>query len=685
MFIDIDFETRSAANLKRVGAHKYSCDPTFDILCVAFHVGDEDPFSGVDVSDSARGLAFDGDRSVWKKLKDLAKDPSVSFRAHNSAFEYTIWHNYLVPKFKFPVVVPSRWACSAALAAYKSLPRALGELTQALELPQVKDQFGKGIMMKMCSPVPEKHRAKFGMWYEDEDRFNALISYCRDDVAAEIAVWNRLGALPEAEQKVFMLDQIINRRGILIDLDQVKGAVPMKEKIKSALAKEFRTLVGFNPSQVQPLQDFIEARGFDLPKILDKKTRKMKRSLRTDGIKKMLLRPDVKQDTTLHRALEIRMEYATTSLAKYDAALAYEVDGVIRDQFMYHGASTGRWTGKAVQFQNLPRPKFDEDFDPEGDMALACDIIRNSSYDRAISRFGCEMSPMTLMKSALRGMVVPRPGFKLLVVDYSQIEARMLAWLAGQEDVLQAFRDGKDLYKFTASQIYQKPYEEITKTERFTGKTASLAFGYGGAAGAYASMAANLGVHVEEDLAAEIKDDWRARNPRIVKLWKSLNNAAILSVTTGKPQRVRGNITFRVEGEFLTIELPSTRKLWYYQPSVRDVVKDGKDGPWHSQSLTYMGSDQQRGIRWGRISTYGGKLAENVTQAASRCVLANGLLKAHAAGFDIVLHVHDEIVCEEPIDGRPVGDLEKILTEIPSWAEGLPLEADGFEAPRYRK
>ena len=300
--------------------------------------------------------------------------------------------------------------------------------------------------------------------------------------------------------------------------------------------------------------------GVEIPKIKrwkkDPETGERKQmeteSLGSEQINKMLIDPEI--DSYCKEMLAIRKDYATTSLAKATAGLNQSVGDIARGQFMYHGANTGRWSGMGIQLHNLPRGDFDEDY-VDDEMAIACSMVKMRDLDLLSQSFP-HLRPMTILKSCLRGLIIPRLGYDLCVMDFSQIEARVLAWLAGQVDVLQAFDAGKDLYKFTAAQIYEKPYDDVTKAERFIGKTASLALGYQGGAGAFANMAANFGTLVETELANQIKADWRARNEEIVHFWYNLERAAIRAVKFGKPTKV-GYIKFKVEDDFLVCKLPS--------------------------------------------------------------------------------------------------------------------------------
>lgn len=675
--VTLDFETRSYLTPKKNGAWKYSLDPSTDVMCVCFCVGD----GGVWAS---RGPAFGESKRVLPLLEELAANEDVIFEAHNANFEYAIWHNIMHKRHGFSDIPPERWRCSASVAAYKAMPRALGDLAKALDTKHKKDEEGKRVMMKMSKPVLEKFRHLHGEWYEDEEDWKVLISYCKDDVRTEHACSEILGELPPPELKLWLLDFKINHTGIRVDMEFIKAARQMKEKIKKRLVAECKNLCGLTPGQVQKLKDWMKEQGMTIPTKKDKKSGLEKETLGAEVLKKFAADPETPE--LVRKVIKIRQDFSTTSLAKLDAAVNFADElHIVRGQFLYHGATTGRWTGKGVQFQNMPRGTFNEDT-VRDDMVYCCDAVGEQDLDYIENWYSDVATPMGVMKSCLRGMVIPRDGRILRVMDFSQIEARVLPWLAGQQDVLDAFVEGKDLYKYTASQIYNKPYDDIDKSERFIGKTASLALGYQGGAGAFTSMALNFGVIVERKNADQIKKDWRARNQHIVKFWYDLEKAAIHTVTTGKGTRVHGKITFRMQDEYLTMVLPSGRSLWYYQPRVkqRAVEIDGKIVS-RKMGLSYMGSDSVRNIKWGRIHTYGGKLAENATQAASRCLLVDAMHKLDNYGYNLIIHVHDELVTEDKPSFGSMDEMHRIMTDAPEWAEGLPIEAEGFECVRYHK
>lgn len=667
--VHIDFETRAVSSPVTHGTYKYTKDPDFKILCVAFAI-DDGPVRG------ALGLDFDGDAFVWDELKDLAADPTITFKAHNASFEYDCWHNYLVPIYGTPPIPFERWRCTAAAAAYKAMPRSLDLLGKALDIDLKKDKEGYNLMMKMCKPVTERHQHLHGKWHEQPEQLERLLEYCVRDVEAERECDSRIGDLPKDLQEEFILDMKINNRGVKLDMDLCYAILDLKEELKAELVRECESVTdGIRPSQVEKLKDWLEDRGVKLPTETDKNTGLVKRVMDGAAIKRLILEPEITE--VCKHVMRLRSDYATTSLAKIDAALRYEYEGIIRNQFLFHGATTGRWSGKGVQLHNLPRGSINEDI-AEEDMNTLISVIKSRDLEELKDWFP-NLSPMECLKTAIRGCVMARPGSLLNVMDFSQIEARVLAWLAGQEDVLEVFRSDKDIYKYTAAQILDKEYEEVTSKERSTvGKVASLALGYQGGEGAFRKMGINLGILFSNEEAAEIKADWREKNDKIVSFWWNLERAAIEAVQTRKAYRVRG-ITFKVVGEWLAVKLPSGRKLWYYDPKTKMIkTKWGE-----KLALTYMGSDYQNNMPWGRISTYGGRWCENITQAVARDFLMSGMTNAYNEGLDVILHVHDELGAEG--DKSVLQTLIAVSERLPSWGEGLPLAASGFQSEHYRK
>lgn len=368
----------------------------------------------------------------------------------------------------------------------------------------------------------------------------------------------------------------------------------------------------------------------------------------------------------IRRAIELRLSLAKTPSSKYEAIRVRTEGSRVRGALLYHGASTGRWSSTGINLQNMPRPSFDN-------TDTCIELFKYRDPDTISMLFG---DPMEALSSCLRGMITAPEGRRLIVADYSAIEARVLAWLAGQRDVIDVFKSHGKLYEHTAAQIYRIPLDQVTKAQRQIGKVAALALGYQGAVGAFQSMAGNYGLHVEDAQAEQIKNDWREANKNIVQFWYDLDAAAVAAVRDGEQHSV-GNISFKKSGTFLYCRLPSGRLLAYCQPRV-------EQGRFGNDQVTYMGINSYS-RKWERQHIYGGKWAENVTQAIARDLMAEAMLRVESAGYEVVLSVHDELLAEADDGFGSVEEFEALMCELPTWAKGLPLNAAGFEAKRYRK
>lgn len=671
MNLHLDFETRSEVDLKACGAYKYAIDSSTDILCTAWCV-DAGPVTCEIGPEFLKGEPL-------CQLRAFAGDPNALFYAFNAQFERYIWENILVKRYGFPSIPLNRWRCVAVLSRYYALPSSLADVADALEAPHRKNEKLKRTMMKMCKPTSD------GEWHEEPEDFEKLMEYCKDDVETERAIHGIIGDVPPEVQSLWELDRRINERGLLIDEDFVDAALSLKKPIMDRLNDAMQALIGCDCSQIEVILGWVQAQG-----------------VRMSSLDARTLKPRLdagKLPAAVAQVARLRLEYSFASLAKLKAAKDLMVDGVVRDQFFAYGATTHRWSSKGIQLQNLPRGGY------QSDEARRLGVAMVKARDLSAASCLLDMSEMDVLKSSLRGMVIPRPGNDLYVLDFAQIEARVLAWLAGQEDMLQSFRDDLDLYKFAAAQIFKVSYAQVTKDQRNIGKVASLALGYQGGASAFATMALNYGLTVDTERANEIKTQWREKNYRIVTLWSSLQKAAIQTVTTGRPTRVHGKITFRMESQGLSMQLPSGSKLWYYKPTVRMELKDipGYE-PFESLTLFHMGSDSKRHIKWGEISTYGGKLTENAVQSIAWDLLVNALANAEASGFEVIGHVHDEIIAERPRDNHThIGDnklfqekedgnirsallnLREEVCKLPPWVGGIPFGTKEYTGDRYKK
>lgn len=694
MELFIDFESRSPLDIKKCGAYAYAEHPDTEVLCLAVKVDDGDTDIWVPLEFDFRGAALANFR-----LRELI-EAADHIHAHNAGFERCMWTEHMVKRRGFPEIPISKWDDTAARAAMCALPRSLDGACKALGVSQQKDAEGYKLMLKMCRPraLRKKERdtlaAELGMteeevkseakailsalkcdprapgklrpdyhrffaWHESADDLVRLCRYCIQDVEAEYALAQELPPLPKMERRIWELDQTINDRGILCDLVSVEHAEAIIEAHEEKLLDELRGLTGLSSAKaVAALKGWLKDNDCGVE---DLTKQSVGDALKGD------LSPEAR------RVLEIRQSLGKSSTAKLAAFKAYACkDGRLRGMMLYHGAATGRWAGRGPQPHNLPRG--DEIIAHLQDQSIALYPVRDPGLLDAVMG-----EPLNVISSCLRGMLVAAPGHDLIAADYSAIEARGLAYLAGEETVLDAFRNNLDLYKVAASGIYKKPYEQITKTERSVGKTCVLACGYGGSKGAMLAFGADrLGMSDEEIDSAVAA--WRESNPNIVRFWYALTEACAKTVKEGVETRYR-QIGFRMRGKFLQMILPSGRPLWYYAPRVQQVrMPWGKD----KEMVTAMTVDSLT-KQWVRRPLGHPILSENATQAFCRDLLALGLIRCEAAGYRPVLHVHDEIVAEVPEGWGSVEEMEAIMSEVPKWAEGMPISAEGYRAKRYRK
>lgn len=641
MKLFIDFETRSRVDLGKAGGSVYARDPSTDVLCMAFS------FSGDMVG---CWLPEDKCPFIEERLSGL------EIHAHNAAFEWSIWEHVMVPRYGWPPVRPEQWRCTMARCALAGLPLSLDMAAQALGLPG-KDKEGSRIMLKYCKPrKPSKHNPK--EWFDDPEELQRLYEYCVQDVRCEMAIHHATPEPPEYEKRLWTLDQIINRRGVHLDRDLAEAAIKMRKAYGEQLIELFGQLTGgLAPSQVTKTTEWLQKNGVNLSDL-------------TKPSVEAALAGELPPDT--RRVLEIRRSLANASLKKYDAMLrCIDEDSRARGVHQYAGAGrTGRWAGRRVQFQNVPRGVLSaEQIEPAAAAVLAGDLAAAETLGEV---------PEVLV-SLIRPTICAPEGKKLIVCDFAAIEARVLAWLAGQEDVLDQFRAGKDVYKELAGKIYHKPADAIEKPERFVGKVAVLGLGYGMGPSKFMDTCAAFKQPIDAAFAEKVVGVYRESNSRIKRFWYALDDAVQAVIAGQRAATVQG-LLIDYHENWLRIRLPSGRRLHYFDAKL-------EDGEWPSgdpkKEIVYSGLNQQN--QWVRLRTYGGKLVENCTQAVARDLLAAALRNLDDAGYDVVMHVHDEAVVEcEPWFGS-VKAVERIMCETPKWAEGCPVAAEGFVTRRYRK
>ncbi|WP_077320773.1 DNA polymerase [Bifidobacterium breve] len=651
--LSIDIETFSPVQLAKTGLYPYAEHPDFELLLFGYSI-DGGPIEVVDLAS--------GETLPDEVLAALV-DPSVVKWAHNAAFErvcLSAWLRTHHPELLADGFLgPRQWRCTMIWSAYLGLPMSLDAVATVLNLDVQKDTVGKKLIKQFCTPATPsvlnggKRRNPPSA---DPTGWARFIDYNRRDVEVELAIHERLASfpMPDDEWDTYALDQRINDAGILLDHTLVDNAVAVDEHHRNATLARAQTLTGLeNPNSPIQLKQWLASRGCAL-----------------ESLAKAEVDAALDNATgTVKEVLKLRGDLAKSSVKKYVAM--HNVagsDGRARGLIQFYGAGrTGRFAGRLVQVQNLPR-----NYLP--DLNQARGLVRTGNLDALELLY--DSVPDTLSQ-LIRTAFIPSTGNRFIVADFSAIEARVIAWLAGETTTLQAFRAGKDLYCETASRMFGVPVEKhgINAELRQKGKIAVLACGYGGSVGALKAMGA-LGMGLAEHELKPIVDAWRAANPHIVQLWADVEETAIAAITSRQPLRLR-NLRFTVESGILFIELPSGRRLAYVQPRLGE-------NRWGGTSITYTGTTTAR--RWGQLETYGGKLVENIVQAIARDLLVTGMHAVAKAGHRIVMHVHDEIVIDEPLgSGFTVTDACQLMSTLPTWAEGLPLDADGYECGYYRK
>lgn len=651
--LHVDLETRSACDLKKAGAYAYAEHPTTDVWCMAYAFGDEPV-------------------ALWTSMDDPVPRIAEHIRAggtlvaHNAAFERAIWHHVLAPKYGWPEPAVEQWRCTMAMAYAMALPGSLDAAAAALGITNRKDAAGSRIMLQLAKP----RRVEGGksIWWTDPAKLAKLYDYCVQDVEVERELESRLVPLRESELALWHLDQRINDRGVGVDTALCEAARKIVAAHTETLDAEMRAVTDLEVgacSNVLQLTRWVKARGVDVEK------------LAKGDIDEVLGRQDIPED--VRRALELRREGGKASVAKITALQAgSNTDGRARGLLQFHAASTGRWGGRRFQPQNIKRP----DLDRTGIDAAVEAVMRGNLPEIELA-FG---PPLSVVGDILRSMVIAKPGHRLLTADFSNIEGRVLAWLAGETWKLEAFRafdagTGPDLYKLAYARSFGIKAEAVTKDQRQVGKVMELALGYQGGVRAFQKMAVNYGLKMPDAEADALKVAWREAHPHVVALWKSMEKAAIAAVQNPGEKKVCGPFVFLKRGSFLWLRLPSGRALCYPYPSIVD-----KELPWGgtAPALRYKGVDSYT-RKWGDCDAYGGLLVENVTQAVARDIMAEAMFRLEAADYPTILTVHDEIVAEV-LDGfGSVDEFTRVMVENPQWAPGLPIAAEPDENRRYRK
>ena len=647
--LSIDIETFSDIDLGKCGVYRYTDSPNFDILLFAYSI-DEGPVQLVDLANGVE---------IPEEITDAIMSTEIIKTAFNANFERVALMRYLRRKLGRVVYLnPSSWRCSEVQAAMLGLPLHLEGVAKVLNLDAQKMSEGKALIRYFC--IPCKPTAANGgrtrnLPSDALDKWELFKQYNIRDVEVELEIRKKIKdyPIPESEQVLYELDQRINDRGFKVDMDFVMQAIYCDKQFTVVATERAYELTGLeNPNSVSQLKEWLSERGVEVESLSKKNVKELVSE--TDG--------------EVEEALKLRLLMAKTSVRKYEAIeRAVCSDGRVHGLFQFYGANrTGRFAGRLVQVQNLPQNHL-------VDLKLARDLVKEGRFEDVELLFG---NTPSVLSELIRTAFIPKEGHRFIVADFSAIEARVLSWLANERWRLEVFQSHGKIYEASASQMFHVPIDEITKGSplRQKGKISELACGYGGGVGALKSMGA-LEMSVEEHELQGLIDNWRRANPHIVNFWWEVDKAAITAVKERTRTRTHG-ILFTYKSGMLFVTLPSGRDLVYVKPKLM-LNKFGREG------LTYEGIGTTK--KWERIETYGPKIVENIVQAASRDILAEAMIRLDKAGFDIVAHVHDEVICEVPNGESSVEEICSIMSENPKWSDGLPLGADGYECDFYQK
>ena len=647
-------ETRSEADLAKVGASTYSNDPTTSLLWLCYKIDDHPVEQWAPQPD---------EYGVRPESFIEAISQGGEFHAHNAAFEKDIWRNLCVPRFGWPDIPDELWHCTAARSAAMGLPRDLGRACLAVGVAQQKDTSGRALMLKMCKPrKPSKNNP--AKWHETPPQMAALGRYCCQDVLATEALHKATTDLPPNERRVWLADQKINGLGVPIDLELIEQAIQLEEKHRAALLAELAQKtrgVVTTGRQIERMISWLNGRGVNIDN-LQKQT--VAKALQQNG-----LAPDAR------RVLEIRGALSRSSTDKLKAMRRRtDADGRARGAHLYQGAGPGRWAGRGVQFQNVPATRLK----PQETNTLI-ELIRDGNAS-AVELFNGSVTDSLV--DILRASVKATQGKRLIVSDFAAIEARVLAWLADETQLLELFYSGGDPYGGLAADIYNRPAASIDKDRRAVGKQAVLGLGYQMGKDTFRKTCQKYGMNLSQKFCSRVVELYRARFKRITSFWYDLEKAAIAAVNNpGKVYPVGSKIAYCQGGRYLMAALPSQRKIFYPDPQVGE-----QPAPWGGTKigLSYMSVNSTTN-KYERERTYGGKLAENVTQGTARDFFAESLLRLDEAGYPVIFHVHDEAVVEVEKHFGSVGEVERIMEALPAWGNGCPIKAEGFETERFRK
>lgn len=634
--LNIDIETKSGNEIK-YGVRKYVDSFDFEILLFAYSIDGGE----VEVVDFTKGI------DVPFEVNLALSDPSVTKIAFNASFERTC-----ISRAMGRPLPAEQWRDTMIWGMELGLPASLEQMAKYLKVPQQKDTEGKRLIRKYCIP---KKDGSFCEEYDSDD-WQLFKSYVAQDVRTEMSIAEELTPYPiaDSEWELWALDQNINDRGVGVDMDLVRAALLLDEETSAAAKEQLKTLTGLdNPNSVMQLKKWLGEQGLQV------------QSLGKEQVTEIL--SDAETPNLVREALLLRQATSNSSIKKYDMLNnATCRDDRIHGILQFYGASrTGRWAGRLLQVQNLPRGSL-----KPHELATAREFVKSNDMEALDIVWG---DVPEVLKSLIRSALIPSDGHEFIVSDFSAIEARVIAWLAGEEWVLDTFREGHDIYKATANQMFHLGgVDKVDKAMRQRGKVATLALGYQGGTGALQAMGA-LKMGIKEDELQGLVNAWRKANPNIVKFWRRVEAAAKRALEFGTKVSLRGTgISFYVRDHFLMIGLPNGRSIAYANATLEDgcIRYEGKS----MTSSTFQ-----------KLDTYGGKLVENIVQATARDVLAESMLRLEKLGYKIVAHVHDEVILDVPKGVTNIDEINEQMAINPEWTDGLPLAAAGFRSDFYMK
>ena len=693
--VHIDFETRSEVNLTTIGSWNYSKHPSTHVICLAWRVNDGPkkiwypPIKDIGVSPDM----WEHDQLPHPKLAPIEElltevENGCIMAAHNATFETEIWAHVCVEKYGWPPVDDDNWECTLAQASVFALPKSLKDVSIALGLKTQKDMAGNRCMLKLSKPRKplKQEREAFKkqglkpsefpvLWYEGEEDFMSTYNYCLDDVQVEWEIDKHLFSLTQSQREAWKMVQKINKKGLPVDLEMCRKALDVAKKEKEILSEEYKSLTdgSHSPSQRAKVKDYLNEFG---TRINGKPINIPNTNADTT---KLLLSEEYGLTPETHRVVEILLEFNKTSTRKYKAMIdRADPDGRVRDVLQYHTASTGRLGGRGIQPQNFPRGSF-----KPWHMEAGCDLILEEDLEMMRIMSGNVMEHLT---SCLRGAICAPEGKELLVSDYSAIEARVIFWEAGEHEAIDYILSGGDIYNDMASTIFgvtidRKDPDQFL--EGFLGKQCVLAGSYGMGVVRFINECKRYGQVIDHAMGKKVIDTYRkVKFPKIPKLWRDQEAAAIKAVKFKGQVIKSGKFAWRSGNEFLQCMLPSGRKISYYKPEIRQEMTQWGDP---KATLTYMTNDSFT-RKWTRITTWGGNLVQNQTQAVAGDIMIqamiNGMKHPHISPL---ISVHDELISESDIGKVSIEEYNSVLCDMPSWAEGIPLNAEGYKTKRYMK